>query len=822
MNCDALASEPSHHTKHFQELLSTFQLQNTVNTATRFPTGTSIDVSLVPASLLMDSDVTSPTVDSTDVTPVYGFTDHYQVTLVLSVPSKQHKPDCEPRFKWIRRPALCKISPNALKDSSAQALSALHGVEQLSFNDAASLWHTTVLSVLNKHCPLKKVRLGASSKPKPSPWCTTELQRILQRRQHLHRAVLKNPNDTTLLQRYRDTRREGTLLNRRLKSRFYQSEFYRAHQDPRQQWKLLNGLIGRQRAPESSNISPQAHSLVFATVVHDPDRKPLVLPEEDHNPSDGLCLQEFEPVTPQSVCLGLRHLKRFKAPGSDGLPPSLLQTCSEELSNSLADIFNESLRTGVFPDVYKLAQVTPVFKKNKDRTNPEHYRPVSLLPVSSKMLEQIVLRQILGFFRSSSSDINIPMQQFAYRRHHSTEDLLSLVVSNWQNQLDKGHAVGSLFLDMTKAFDSVNHQRLLTSLYACGIRGTCLQWFTSYLENRQQQVAASTGQRSTVEPCQRGVPQGSVLGPLLFVLYTRLVPECVSSPVQCLMYADDICLTTHGDSVDSVRANLQTALNEVAAHLNELGLRLNASKSQLMFFRKSTRPRPSATEVSVSYQNVSIPYVAKTRYLGLELDELLTFNDHVDMLCAKINQKLAAYRRVRCQLDVKARRLFYFGLIQSSLEYASNAYVHSLTQNVYNKLVKCYKRSLRITFGHFHDTPSAQICQHYQICPIQTRYAVKLHCLVFRCLNSLASSMLSSLFNPVSSISARCTTRGASTKSLILPHAETRSGLFSLAFLAADRFNSLPADVRIAKSLPKFRSLCFASLGYHVKRPWSV
>ena len=263
-----------------------------------------------------------------------------------------------------------------------------------------------------------------------------------------------------------------------------------------------------------------------------------------------------------------------------------------------------------------------------------------------------------------------------------------------------------------------------------------------------------------IEPCLRGVPQGSVLGPILFVLYIRSLPQCVPSHTRCLMYADDICLTTSDANVCAIQRNLQASLDAVGCHLTELGLHLNPSKSQLMIFRKSTQPRPSTDNVRLVYQGSSIPYVEQTRYLGVELDEVLTFCPHVDNVCAKVNQKLCAFRRIRSHLDVRARRTFYFGLIQSTMEYASNSYVHSLTQSVYDKLIKCYKRSLRITFGFSRDAASSLICQRYHICPLQIRFTVKLHCLVYRCLHNLASPLLCSLFKLVSSVSGRCTTRG--------------------------------------------------------------
>ena len=261
LNCDTLASDLSSHTKTMMRISDMLQLRNVVTCPTRFPTATCIDAALVPRDLLHSSlDVTTPRLDSNSVTPVYGFTDHFLVTLNIIVPKRHFLPTCQPSERWVRRPPLHTIEQQKLKSSTALAFRNLSKVEDLEFNDAVDLWQATVLGVLDDHCPRRKTHIVTTTKPKPSPWCTPALQFLLRNRKHLHRALLKHPDNLELKRRYQQTRREGTLLNRRLKSRFYQLEFYQSHRNPRQQWQLLNRLLGRNRVSAPSRITPDQHA----------------------------------------------------------------------------------------------------------------------------------------------------------------------------------------------------------------------------------------------------------------------------------------------------------------------------------------------------------------------------------------------------------------------------------------------------------------------------------------------------------------------------------------------------------------------------------
>ena len=300
---------------------------------------------------------------------------------------------------------------------------------------------------------------------------------MFHRRSSAHRALIKHPMDDRLRQQYRAIRRQGTLLNRKLKSVYYKDKFSAATGNPRLQWAVLNQLTGRRKSHPTPKASLSSLSDTLGNIVHDEHRAALTTPDTPADDCLDNCLLEFQPVTTAAVTKILERLNTTKASGSDGIPAYILKHHAAELANSLTSIFNQSLSSGKVPSAYKLASVCPVFKKG-DPYDSSNYRPVSLLPIISKVLESLVLQQLHDHLAITPGAI--PNEQFAYRRNHSTEDLLTLAINNWQRSMDTGDYTAVLLLDMSKAFDRVHHQTLIDDLHNLKIRGNALEWFKSY------------------------------------------------------------------------------------------------------------------------------------------------------------------------------------------------------------------------------------------------------------------------------------------------------------------------------------------------------
>ena len=279
----------------------------------------------------------------------------------------------------------------------------------------------------------------------------------------------------------------------------------------------------------------------------------------------------------------LERIKPYKATGSDAVPPCFLKMCLKDVRRPLTAIINKSLQTGIFPSSYKQAHVCPLHKSG-DALNSLNYRPISLLPASSKLLEKVVQHQLVSFFSNNPEVAALPIEQFAYRNQHSCEDALTLAIDQWNRALDNGDCCCVVFCDMSKAFDRVRHTLLIEKLAARGCGGTVLRWLADYLTGRTQQVVINDA-RSSSKPCCRGVPQGSVLGPLLFSLYVRQVPRVFkySAPLQ---YADDISFWITGSNTSAIVTKLQSDLHSLDSHLDDIGLKLNPTKTKFMVIRK--------------------------------------------------------------------------------------------------------------------------------------------------------------------------------------------------------------------------------------------
>lgn len=254
----------------------------------------------------------------------------------------------------------------------------------------------------------------------------------------------------------------------------------------------------------------------------------------------------------------LQHLDVSKASGLDGIEARFLKLGAVAIAPSLAQLFNASLSSGVFPDDWKCAVVSPVYKKG-DKSDPLNYRPISLLSCVSKVLEGIVFDQLYHHLESRSY---LPDCQYGFRKGRSTQDAVGILTDDLLEAKDSRLCSGAVFLDLYKAFDTVDHGRLLAKLLEGGVADHSLRWFRSYLESRTQ-IVRKGSEMSTPTKCLRGVPQGSKLGPLLFILYTSDLPKAVSSS-SLILYADDTCIYSSGPTYSAVVQSLQRDLDSLS------------------------------------------------------------------------------------------------------------------------------------------------------------------------------------------------------------------------------------------------------------------
>jgi len=471
-------------------------------------------------------------------------------------------------------------------------------------------------------------------------------------------------------------------------------------------------------------------------------------------------------------------------------------------------IINSSLATGYVPTLFKQAYVTPLLKKSGlDDSIAANYRPVSNLSVLSKLLERAVHRQVEPYLRHANL---FPLHQSAYRKHHSTETILTRVCSDLITQLDKGDCSLMSFLDLSAAFDTVDKQILLSRLSTTfGINNTALKWFDSYLSDRTEFVLFNNN-RSPVRSVKYGVPQGSVLGPLLFVLYTSdLELIAHDHDVEAHFYADDsqLYIFSKLDKVSAKTAEerLLRCLDSVAEWMKSNRLSLNPSKTQ--FMRCATQRRLSQLNTTpILFRGESITPASSVRNLGVIVDQSLSFRPHISHVVSSCFYQLRRMKSSLKRLPSNTVRDIVNSFVISRIDYC-NCLLAKSPQCSLRRLQRVMNAAARLVCGagrRAHITPLLRDRLHWL--RIEQRVTYKLCLLVYKTLHDMAPSYLSELCRPAADNPARTKLRSAMQANLQVPRTRTLFGDRAFAVSGPLAWNNLPADLRAANNIIVFKS----------------
>ena len=355
----------------------------------------------------------------------------------------------------------------------------------------------------------------------------------------------------------------------------------------------------------------------------------------------------------------LRSLKPGKATGIDGLHPLLLKQCASVLSEPFSILFQKSLDTGELPSEWKKAVIKPIFKKG-DTHSVENYRPVSLTPIVSKVMERIVKAEVMEHLLDQSI---LSEFQYGFLPGKSCESQLLSCMNFWTNCLEEGHPVDIVYMDFKKAFDAVPHQRLLNKLKAYGLGPKITKWLEGFLCGRQQSVSVN-GVMSKWAEVTSGIPQGTVLGPVCFLLYINDLPASVKfSSIR--LFADDAKLFCPANT-DQNHANLQDDLNNIWAWTVKWQLPLNLQKCSVLHLGRSNQ------HWDYTIGHVKLKHSTSERDLGIQIDNQLKFHEHTSNVIRKCKWLMAVIKRSFCCLDKKIVLKLYKALIRPIIEYGNS------------------------------------------------------------------------------------------------------------------------------------------------------
>lgn len=751
--------------------------------------GHTLDLVLTP--LVGPLDLTCQSLDC-------GFKDHFAVFVTANV----SKPALPKRVVTYRKTKT--ITQEALIATlRSSALTDAQSVGSSDVNDLIITYNSELKGVMNTLAPLKTCEI--TLRP-DAPWFNDQIRTAKQHRRQIERLWRKTGLAVHREMYLAEKDKVNSLIDR-AKQKYYNDQVTSCQGNQQQLFRLVSNLLGR--SAESPLPSGHPDELVkkfsdfFVSKIKTIQNSISdTLPHVHDNIVVAQPLTHFTPITLDQL-MRLLGSTQNKQCDLDPIPTQLLKLASTELCPFILKIINSSLTSGKFPDAFKTALVSPRIKKTS--LDPEvlgNYRPVSNLSLLSKTLERVAAEQITTYL--SDNDLLEPNQS-AYRRQHSTETALLKIHTDIRQALGSNIVVLMAMLDLSSAFDTISHHHLLQSLSAIGIQGSALQWLTSYVYERSQRVMVG-GAFSDVRPLTTGVAQGSVLGPMLFTVYTRTLGKLLRSHgMQYHIYADDTQIYLQcplDDIADGIR-RLEESIDAVQTWMCAHRLKLNSNKTEfLIFATKETNRRVPTCTLRIGDSTIKRSDSAKN--IGVHMDSSLTCEQHVNHVCRVSYAQLKSLSKIKCFISNECLEMILHAIITTRIDYCNSLY-YGANECILRKLQVLQNACARLltnTPRMDHITPIL-IDLHWL--PVKQRVVFKISVMTFKCVHGLSPGYLSSL------LQLNDSSRTLRSRNSILLHVPfTRSHfLYSTSFshVAPRLWNNLPFNIRSAPSLSVFKSL---------------
>lgn len=608
-------------------------------------------------------------------------------TIVLDSPITDHAPTlfCSAIRCQHKKPTylVTRINfPSVINDLSAINFTPI--LEVNNANVAATNFVTKITNVIESNMQLINI---PNRKRCLKPWITPGLLRCIKHRDKLHKKSKHASNDNVLRIIYCRYRNFCNKLLKKLRIEYDRSELNKNKNNTKGMWRTIKNIVHLNNTPkipvelldiaENSTDSADQVNVFFANIganlaskitVNNTNSIPLINAEV---PYSSMAMLPTDEIEVRNIILGLRSKC---SSGIDLVSNEVLKSAIHILVPPLTLLFNICLSTGVFPDIFKRALITPVHKSG-DRHSVDNYRPISILSSISKILEKVINSRLVDYLDKNKI---IAKNQYGFRKNMSTEDAVLELNERVVRLLDNKAKVIGIFLDLAKAFDTVSVPLLLTKMECLGIRGMVLEMFRSYMTNRSQKVKIGNVISNTAYPSY-GVPQGSVLGPTLFLIYINNL--CLAEIPNCrlISYADDTVLMVHGRDWDQARLNAENALSNIMLWLNNNLLTLNISKTKYITFshRVHTQPAKGTFDIvahvcNMLTANCSCLTLTRTdniKYLGVIIDSTFSWHEHINALVGRIRKLIPIFKKLSACADPSTLAMVYSALAKSLLQY---------------------------------------------------------------------------------------------------------------------------------------------------------
>lgn len=634
----------------------------------------------------------------------FGFSDHngtivhLENTNVLQINSKS-------TFWYIHKRIYNNKNINKFKTNLQKIDWEKYILQNKNINDNYNTLNCILYDILEYCIPKKRIKINYSNK---KSWLTRGIKISCKNKRLLkiHATYSKNK---ILLSHYKLYEKNLKNIIKKAKKLHYINKMEKSNNKVKCMWQIIKEYTNKCTNTVKQNIKLNIHNILtdnpktvtnafnstFASTGHDnsggTSRAPSPRGRRVLCPTQNSFY--LRPVELHEVKLLIKNLKNKHSSGIDELPSTLIKECANELAIPLTMLINQSFSEGIFPDMLKKAIIKPKFKKG-EKTNPANYRPIALLPAISKIFEKAMCVRLYSFCEKYNI---FDDSQNGFRKNRSTILASFKYVSKILDIINsKKYAVG-IFFDMTKAYEKVKFNILLDKLYGIGVRGIAHKWFASYLHNREQYVDIEhinaisreiQTVRSDAQPMKNSIPQGSVLGCLLFIIYINDLPKIVDEP--CVMFADDFSLLMSVNNDTDLNKKIHNSIYKIEKWMNDHNLEINYSKTKIMQFKPHQKKE---LKIKFSYNKFKIDCMPTYTLLGIVIDTNINWKSHVEKIKSKLSQFTYSLRELKKSTDIKTATTAYYAYAYAWLNYGTILWGNSV--DVHDILV-LQKKCIRI------------------------------------------------------------------------------------------------------------------------------
>lgn len=677
-------------------------------------------------------------------------------------------------------------------------------------DEALELFMNLIMPIIDNHAPLKRMTVRSVV----SPWVDNELKEYFTQRDVLKAEAISS-GDVILWDRYKKLRNYVTKLNRLKKRAYYENKFKDIKSNTSKTWNTLNELTKRISKPVPSFLEVDnlflTKSVDIANYLGDYYKSKVQTLRKNMNSKtttdlgcstiknnimeNKYCTFAFDKVSISTIESVLKSMK-VKPSGMDELDIRLLKLVADIVAIPVSHIINISLEKCRYPVKWKVAKIVPLPKNTKEPFSAKNSRPISILPALSKVMEKIVYEQINFYF--CNNGLHSPSQH-AYKKGHSTTTALTQMTDDWLNDIENKRLVGTVLLDLSAAFDLLDHNLLLEKLSLYGFQNTALQWINSYLSNREFKVAFN-GSYSEIISLSCGVPQGSCLGPLLFSIFTNELPFILKSAT-IVLYADDSTIYVSAHNSVQLNTILNKELKLVELWISENKLVINTEKTKSLMIGSSYLLKNSPV-LNLSVGGATIEQVAEAKLLGLTVDNMLTWNNQIKNILNKMGKYMAMVRHCKKCIPHSIRKMLVESIVLCHIDYCSSIWSTTTETNL-NKLQVAQNKAARLVLNCSFRTSVNDM--HNCLAWMHVKNRINYSLIKF-IRNIITKKIPEILFNKLTFFSdvRQYFTRQSDEGRFLLPRCRTNQSQRTVLYRAMVAWNSLPQFLIVQRHATTF------------------